>query len=171
MVTLDVLTTAHGWFYAHHVLPAGWGNIKNRQLRELLEAYKTPDEALKLLLRGSNRMQQEHQRQQQQEHPKQQQGTSHISAESDEEDFVIVSRRTRVDSVEAAVKEEHAWFQLKTDISMNPAVRAGTVPETDERGPLRGQKGIWATENVPAGSVLGAWHGLLSQCACQIFAC
>lgn len=60
------------------------------------------------------------------------------------------------------LEDEHAWFELKTDIPVDECVTAGTVPESDERKPLRGANGIWAAHSVEAGYVLGGYVAVLA---------
>lgn len=129
-----------------------------KQLRALVQAYPKADQALQLLLSNSYRLrrQQQHQRQQ---------ARLHAAADSDsEQDVETPSADGNFDDDDDCpysdiedddFEEEHSWFALKTDIPVCDSVRAGKVPETDERTPLRGMNGIWAARDVHAGHVLG----------------
>jgi hypothetical protein len=49
-------------------------------------------------------------------------------------------------------QQQHSWLALPRDL---PVQGVAVVPDSDPRVPLRQQKGIWATMNLPEGFLIG----------------
>lgn len=126
----------------------GWDKVTCGQLQALLKSCQ-PQQALKLLLRNSRS---HPARSQQHKKPRLQQ-----NQDGDGDNGSSDSSDSGTDSeseVDEAWEREHSWFSLPQDIAVQGA-RVVVVPDTDPREALRGQQGLWATEDLPEGYLLG----------------
>jgi hypothetical protein len=63
-------------------------------------------------------------------------------------------------------EQQHSWLALPRDLPVQ-GVKVDLVPDTDPRVPLRGQRGIWAAQNLPEGFLIGE-RGRGSDLVCEL---
>lgn len=123
-----------------------------KQLKAMLESCARPEQALRLLLRNSRSHPATHAAEAAAKQ-KQKQGQANSSIKSDSDEDTDEGSEGE-DDTHSMWERQHSWLALPRDVPVK-GVRVGVVPESDPRGPLRGQKGIWAAEELAEGHLLG----------------
>lgn len=160
----------------------GWDEVTCQQLKDMLESCSQPDQALHLLLRNSRShpatlaaeaiaaaaaAARAKQTQKQTQAQRSKQAKCHEGQAAAPAGSTSESEADEADSDEEEEAEEgdwdeeweqqHSWLALPRDIPCK-GVRVARVPDTDPRGPLRGQFGIWAANDLPEGFLLGPYR-------------
>lgn len=131
-----------------------------QQLKAMLESCPRPEQALRLLLRHSRSHPVTIAKEAAAKQGKQGQTAAaaaahHVDPPSDDDDAdEDDSDPDFVAAADSDWEKQHEWLALPRDVSVQGA-KAGVVPDADPRVPLRGQKGIWAIQNLPEGYLIG----------------